>query len=123
MRTAYLSLGLIACLLSLVPLLAPKAAINPQITSQLQELATEANSETKLALGLRLALSQVDIYELELVSGIGDSVAQGIVREKNIIAHEARGLATSNQARAFERVKGVGPKLSSALVLLVDPEH
>lgn len=77
--------------------------------------------ETLLAAGRTLTLSQIGIYELELIPGISDSLATGINKHKTAIYKLARYMRPHERHRALMIVHGVGEKTARKLCSYVDP--
>ena len=79
------------------------------------------NSETAFALGRRVKLSEVDLYDLELIPRLSEVVAIRILEQRNEIIDHARNLPTDQKYLALTKVRGVGAvtamKLNNYLVL------
>lgn len=73
-----------------------------------------------MACGQRIFFSSADLYELELVPGFSDNLAGGILSKRDEIARKAKLLASGEESKAFEVVKGIGPKKARALGMQVD---
>lgn|GEM_PF-6263301 len=82
--------------------------------------AFDADAETLLASGSRIALACADISDLELISGVSDTLAHELLRKRaEIIAHARHTSATE----ALQLARGVGThkaKLLSRFISLED---
>ncbi|RMD87676.1 MAG: hypothetical protein D6808_01040 [Candidatus Dadabacteria bacterium] len=68
------------------------------------------NSEGILALGQKIPLSKADLYDLELISGISDTIGRALLRDKLKIISKARELPPGQKYKALTIVKGIGEK-------------
>ena len=82
--------------------------------------AEQLDAESRLALGGKMRFESAEIYELELVPGISDSLAQNILRKKAAILFEAERLPEEKQSKALELAHGVGEKRAESLLRYLD---
>ena len=73
--------------------------------------------ESLLAAGQRLPLSCVDVYALELISGISDGVANGLLIARSRITTAVQSGLSERTALQF--AKGVGPQNSEKLLRFI----
>ena len=73
------------------------------------------DAESKLALGQRLKLEACDVFALELIPGISDTLAFKMVEKRSTIAETAQYLSHSSKHRALEIIHGIGKKTAQKL--------
>ena len=78
--------------------------------------------ESLLAQGKKLPLATADIYALELIPGISDTLAHKIIATRLAVHSVSSFLRPSTKHRAFEVIHGVGPKTAKKLSHYLDPE-
>ncbi len=66
--------------------------------------AASRNVESRLAIGNRITFSRADAYDLELIPGVSDSLAQGLLRSRR----EILAASPRQGCSAFTLVHGVG---------------
>ncbi len=71
--------------------------------------------ETTLALGQKLKLSSVGLYELELINGVSDTLAQNILLSRVQVLNSARHAISYERAKSLELVHGIGEKTAKKL--------
>lgn len=76
--------------------------------------------ESILVFGKRLSLGIVDMYSLELIPGVSDTLAQGILKNRSAILRRARNLPLSAQCEALMIAKGIGPKMARKLAFYLN---
>lgn len=79
------------------------------------KISFKKDSESLLAQGTRLSLSQLDLYDLQLIPRISDKLSQNIYNSKSKIISKAKGLKPKHKYKALEIVKGIGNKTAYRL--------
>lgn len=70
------------------------------------------DGETRLATGVPLPISSTDIYELNLIKGISDRLAEAIIQNRASLFELAKDLPSGKKYRALASVKGIADKNS-----------
>lgn len=92
----------------------------PEDTATFHHSSLESqDAEAILARGEKIALSKVGIYELELISGLSDSLANNILVKKEVILKKSRALPAHKQYQALELAHGIGEKSSEKFKALI----
>jgi hypothetical protein len=74
------------------------------------------NAEAILAAGQKLKFATVGVYELELIPGVGDKLANSILAKRSHILDCSKSTQNKKCPESpFEVVKGVGPKTAAKL--------
>ena len=73
------------------------------------------DAESKFALGHRLDLATVDVYALELIPGISDTLAFKMIAKRSEINETAQYLTPSARHRSLEIIHGIGKKTAQKL--------
>lgn len=109
-RYVHLPAALLISLLAACLYLPERLSSPPELT--LPELAPVAVSpaEARLALGLKIPLKHADIYDLELIPGISDVLAQRLVKAKLQILIRSAYSQGASVEKALEVVHGIGEK-------------
>lgn len=79
-----------------------------------------ANAEAMLACGLKLPLAEASLYELELIPGLGATLAERIYLSRARIIATASSYPQKDHHHALEIVHGIGPKSAQALQEYLD---
>ena len=72
-------------------------------------------AETTLALGAKLAYFTSDLYALELIKGVSDTLGSAALSAKPKVFHLAHSLSCESQPQALLAIRGVGEKKAFAL--------
>lgn len=75
-------------------------------------LIAMTDAESLLATGGKIALSTATPYELMLIPGISDIVADKIISARPAVLRSARHLPVQSQYRALTVVHGIGEKMA-----------
>ncbi len=78
------------------------------------------NAESRLASEGKIQLASADVYELELIKGIGDVLAYAIIDQKHQVLERAKELLPQHQYAALELVHGIGPATARKLGRQID---
>lgn len=73
-----------------------------------------SDPESLIALNKRIPLQNADIYALELIPGISDTLAFRIIQQREEII-KAAGTYSEKPYLAFTCVKGIGPKSAKVM--------
>lgn len=68
-----------------------------------------------LVLGRAQSLNDADMYALELIPSISDTMAKRLLENKEYLLQVAANLEPQIQHRALERIKGIGPKRAAQM--------
>ena len=114
MRHAYLNLVIVLAVVVLVNTLSERLS-QPQPEFDLPRIFDGDSFESTLALNQPLKVDQVGIFELELISGISDTLANNILRKRADMLSLAATLLTEEKHAALELVHGIGPAKAKTL--------
>jgi len=117
MNARYIAMWAIILLLLVIRSSLPNRPWKPPAPSTCQLFE---DAESTLACGQRLYLSQVDLYDLELIPGLSDALGNRILAKRDDINRKARLLPELKSYQAFEIVKGIGPKKAAAFSEHID---
>jgi hypothetical protein len=93
----------------------------PTDTNIVQIFAEQvADPESILSVGRRLNLEHLDMYSLELIPNVSDTLARNILERHREIIEMARTLRPGQKHRAFEIAPGVGLKTAKELGRSID---
>lgn len=84
------------------------------------EFHIAADSESRLAVGQRLSLWTVELYELELIPKVSDRLAKRILLERADVRARAAILPLEEKYQALEAVRGIGAITARRLSQYVD---
>ncbi|MBN8548048.1 MAG: hypothetical protein J0M12_01905 [Deltaproteobacteria bacterium] len=116
MSRYYLSALLLLCCFSVI-----KDSLGLFIRWDLRHIeVNDFSAEGRLALGGTLSLWSLDMYELELLPRISDTLAKRILVQRAEIHARASTLGKHEKYLALEVVKGLGPKSVKRLSGLLD---
>jgi ribosomal protein S13 len=79
-----------------------------------------SDAESKFALGHRLDIATVDIYALELIPGISDTLAFKMIAKRSDISETAQYLSQSARHRSLEIIHGIGKKTAQKLATYLE---
>ena len=115
MTNRYHSLAcLLIFVLGAVMLFSSFSKINLYQTDIIKAL-TSADTESRFAAGLKVNLSEIDRYDLELIPGIPQESSDEIMLRRLEIILKAISLPTTRQHEAFQLIKGIGPEKAKLL--------
>ena len=100
------------CVLVVLVLLAGLLNDQFRVTAEIDELEKLrlCKSETCAALGLKQSFLDADMYALELIPTVSDTLAKRILDQRDLILKVADELVDDSEHSALEKIKGVGPK-------------
>lgn len=123
MRIPYLSLLLLLALYRLTQLISP---LFPAPQDILPEIITApppiSNTEQQFALGNKIKLSDADLYDLELIPGVSDTLGMNILVARHKIIAASNNKNSRLKINPFELAHGVGEKTASKLERYLLPE-
>lgn len=73
------------------------------------------NAESAFALGLKVRLSQLERFDLELIPGLSEESKTKLLSRKHELLIPARPAKGAEEASPFERIKGIGRKKARIL--------
>ena len=82
------------------------------ITQLEYSLSESPNSEAKLARKLPISLEQADLFDIELISGIGDELGARILKLSQTIDYQD---GICDLEKYLQGIKGIGPKRAKKL--------
>lgn len=85
------------------------------LTTNLNFSNTILDSESCLALGGFLPFVDSQLFDLELITGISENIANSLLENKSLIINKTNQLTLNQRFKAFELAKGIGPKKSEIL--------
>jgi DNA uptake protein ComE-like DNA-binding protein len=83
--------------------------------AQLAKAAAFSDAESLLAINQKLALYRVDLYDLELIPGISERLAEEIITHRDELLRHAASLPKNKQHQSLELIHGIGPKTARQL--------
>jgi hypothetical protein len=115
----YISLALVLCAAILVRILCTSGWLLPRRSSEPLAMRPK-DAESTLATGGKILLSCADLYEIELIPGVSDTLGLEILAKRAAIIQRAADLPPAERHRALELVHGIGPKISRKLAPYLD---
>ena len=109
-RYAHLPAAAMICLLAACLHLLPRRYATSNITLPAVAPAAITQSETRLALGLKIPLRQASVYDLELIPGISDVLANRLVKATWQIMVQSLYSQGAPPEAALALVHGIGEK-------------
>lgn len=124
MRISYLSSILILAVYKLSRILYSEfISVEESVPSLITAPVPISVVEQQFALGNKVPISSVDLYDLGLIPGVGDKLGLNILesREKIIFAAKQNDL-TNKRMNPFELAHGVGEKTAIKLGFYLEPK-
>jgi hypothetical protein len=119
MRRAFLRFGVVVSLLCLVrTLLAYEQSTRGEVEPLAASLTLLSDPESLLATGQKMPLACADVASLELISGVSDRMALGLIEQYPRIATSIREGASAETA--LQLAHGVGPATAKKLLHYLD---
>lgn len=115
-RTGILALIIIACMAVHLTIL-DAIPFGGQYRSGTSDLLGAQDPETLLALGERLPLGCADVASLEMISGVSDLLAFGLIEHSGDLIQSVDGGAS--ELDAIKRIRGVGERTGVRLLKYV----
>jgi len=75
----------------------------------------QTDTESRFATGLKIKLSDLERFDLELIAGIPQDASDEIIKRKNEIILKAISLPTDRSIEAFQIIHGIGPEKAKLL--------
>ena len=93
--------------------------------SGIEELFTDTDAESLLACGQPVSYTRADMYQLELIPGISDTLAERLLSNRPEVQQEICSSAARPHSQALERIHGIGPVTATRLgrYLQLKPEN
>lgn len=110
MAIRFVVLMLVCLAISLYRAMIPMERPEPVSPLEVARLLREGDAESLLALGRPIPLSQANIFDLELISGVSDTMASRIIEKKGEILTQASILPPDRKWLALTLVHGIGAK-------------
>ena len=115
MTCAYLKLSLVLILAFLIRYALHFCGEKSSHLELLHNIEAINDPEGCLARGARLRLSKANMWALELIPGISDTLADNILTRRKYVRHVAPHLTEGTRHTALEVVHGLGPKSARKL--------
>lgn len=115
MRSRFFALAILCYVISLLRLVWPDTAFVPIPAKELQRTYESCSAETRLALGGKIPFRTADLYDLELIPGVSDTLGHELLTSRQVILVRMLYLPPEKQYTALEMAKGVGPKTAEEL--------
>lgn len=77
------------------------------------------NAEAMLAIGQKLSFHRADLYDLELLPGVSDTIGLRLLNSKQTILCRLKQLSPNERYKAFTTVHGIGTAKAKALSKLL----
>ncbi len=119
MKLSYLSAIL---LLATIKLIFIVISLFPGRNPDFTPVLAQNNSEALLAQGKKLKLSEVDLYDLELIPGVSDRLGLSILEKRSqiISCNADRNKKTKCPENPLELVHGIASKKAQALQMYLE---
>lgn len=116
MVRSYHALSILIIIVSALSFIFDGSTALPQLSSdRIKDLAAHGDTESRFALGSKILLADATIFDLELISGIGDELAGKILEQRPHLMKLGVSTPCEHVYKIFEEVNGIGLGLAHQL--------